>query len=54
MLAHLNRSATFVEQPDLLEENLPDLLALTNAKVEYFDVSPDGKSLAYVSAQQGG
>ena len=42
MPAHMNRSATFIEEPSLLEEKLPDLLALTNAKVEYFDISPEG------------
>lgn len=54
MPAHMNRSATFIEEPSLLEEKLPELLALTNAKVEYFDISPDGRRLAYVSAKQGG
>ena len=54
MAVHLNRGATYKEDPELLEDPLIDLLAQTNAKVEHFDLSPDGESLAYVSAESGG
>ena len=54
MPAYLNRGATYAEEPDLPDDPLIDLLAQTNAKVEHFDLSPDGKSIAYVSAESGG
>ena len=54
MPAHFNRGATFAEAPQLPDEPLIDQLAQTNAKVEQFDLSPDGKKLAYVSAESGG
>ena len=53
MPAYFNRGATFAAEPQLPDDPLIDLLAQTNAKVEYFDLSPDGKSIAYVSAQSG-
>ncbi|MBM3926499.1 MAG: S9 family peptidase [SAR202 cluster bacterium] len=54
MPAHFNRGATFSEAPQLPDDPLIELLAQTNAKVEQFDLSPDGKKLAYVSAESGG
>ena len=53
-MAHLNRGATYKESPLIVEDSLINLLAQTNAKVEQFDLSADGKRLAYVSAQSGG
>ncbi len=54
MSAYLNRGATYTEEPQLPDDPLIDLMAQTNAKVEHFDLSPDGRSIAYVSAQSGG
>ena len=54
MPAYLNRGATYTEEPTLPEDQFIDLLAQTNAKVEHFDISPDGKWIAYVSALSGG
>ncbi|MEE9262315.1 MAG: LpqB family beta-propeller domain-containing protein, partial [Dehalococcoidia bacterium] len=54
MYAYFNRGATYTEEPQLPDDPLIDLLAQTNAKVEHFDLSPDGKSIAYVSAESGG
>ncbi|SVB91537.1 uncharacterized protein METZ01_LOCUS244391, partial [marine metagenome] len=53
-MAHLNRGATYKESPLIVQDSLINLLAQTNAKVEQFDLSADGKRLAYVSAQSGG
>ena len=54
MPAYFNRGATYTEEPQLPDDPLIDLLAQTNAKVEHFDLSPDGKRIAYVSAESGG
>jgi dipeptidyl aminopeptidase/acylaminoacyl peptidase len=54
MPAYLNRGATYTDEPSLPEDPFIDLLAQTNAKVEHFDISPDGKCIAYVSALSGG
>ncbi|MBM3926637.1 MAG: S9 family peptidase [SAR202 cluster bacterium] len=54
MPAHFNRGATYKEEPVLPDDPLIDLLAQTNAKVEHFDLSADGRKLAYVSAESGG
>ena len=37
-----NRGATYREEPQLPDDSLIYLLAQTNAKVEHFDLSPDG------------
>ena len=54
MPTYLNRGATYPEEPSLPDDRFIDLLAQTNAKVEHFDISPDGKWIAYVSALSGG
>jgi len=54
MSAYFNRGATYTEAPELPDDPLIDLLSETNAKVEHFDLSPDGERLAYVSAKSGG
>jgi len=48
-MAHFNRGATYKEPPSIIEDSLINLLAQTNAKVEQFDLSADGKRLAYIS-----
>ncbi len=53
MPAYLNRGATYTEEPQLPDDPLIDLLAQTNAKLEHFYLSLDGKSIAYVSAESG-
>src|SRR6476620_10238902 len=35
------------------DEDFIDLLAQTNAKIEQFQFSPDGRQIAYVSSQNG-
>ncbi|MBM3925209.1 MAG: S9 family peptidase [SAR202 cluster bacterium] len=54
MPAHYSRGATYKEAPQLPDDPIIDLLAATNSKVEHLDLSPDGKRIAYVSAQSGG
>ena len=53
MPAHLNRGGTQAA-PTLPDDPIIDLLAQTNAKVEDFDISPDGTQVCYVSAESGG
>ena len=48
MPTYFNRGATYTDEPSLPDDRLIDLLAQTNAKVEHFDISPDGKWIAYV------
>ena len=53
MAAHFNRGGTQAA-PTLPDDPVIDLLAQTNAKVEDFDISPDGTRVCYVSAESGG
>ncbi len=53
MAAHFNRGGTQAA-PALPDDPVIDLLAQTNAKVEDFDISPDGTRVCYVSADSGG
>ena len=53
MAAHFNRGGTQAA-PALPDNPVIDLLAQTNAKVEDFDISPDGTRVCYVSAESGG
>ncbi len=42
MSTYLNRGATYTKEPQLPDDPLIDLLAQTNARVEHFDLSPNG------------